>query len=153
MSFDSQEQEKPITVDALATMSQDALDELYQKSPVGEIPNGNSQGTVLIMPGSIVCGMLIPLIRSLVWQGKLVFRDQGFLLNKTTLFGLPLVDAQVYKGTSWLDGKEAIIIDYSHTSLIVARQIRDEVREVSPGIYLGQVYLVNTRVLNFVMEF
>src|SRR5438105_941760 len=36
-------------------------------------------------------------------------------------------------------GRSCIVLDYSHTSL-VAPWIRDEIREVSPGVYLGIVF-------------
>jgi hypothetical protein len=40
---------------------------------------------------------------------------------------------------SWLDNKECIILDYSETSL-VGHWVRDEMRLVAPGLYLGKVY-------------
>ena len=39
-------------------------------------------------------------------------------------------------GESWIDGKPALIMDYAETSKLFPA-IRDEVREVSPGLYLG----------------
>ena len=47
--------------------------------------------------------------------------------------------AKVYKEASWFDGKETIVLDYSKTSF-VARKVRDEIREVAPGLYLGLVF-------------
>jgi hypothetical protein len=35
----------------------------------------------------------------------------------------------------------------------VARAIRDEIREVSPGIYLGLVFLGGKHVLDFALDF
>jgi hypothetical protein len=58
----------------------------------------------------------------------------------------------VYRGESWAGAGEAIILDYSQTSF-VAQKIRDEIREVAPGIYLGNAYWGKTRVLNFILEF
>jgi hypothetical protein len=92
------------------------------------------------------------LIKFLAWQGKVFHTDQAFLLNKITPFGFKLVKAQVYRGESWIDGKEATILDYSKTSF-VAQKIRDEIREVAPGLYLGQAYWGKWRVLNFILEF
>ena len=45
----------------------------------------------------------------------------------------------MYIAPSWFDGQPAIILDYSKTSLI-AHKVRDEIREVSPGTFLGIVY-------------
>jgi len=72
------------------------------------------------------------------------------LANKITAFDIHAIKAQVYKATSWFDGQEAIILDYSRKS-VVAHRIRDEIREVAPGLYLGQVFLGRARVLNFAL--
>jgi hypothetical protein len=58
----------------------------------------------------------------------------------------------VYRAPSWFDGQEAIILDYSKTSF-VAQRIRDEIREVAPRLYLGQVYWGRTRICNFALAF
>ena len=51
-----------------------------------------------------------------------------------------------------MDNQETIVIDYTKTSLM-ARQIRDEIREVSPGTYLGIVYYGQLKTINFVLQF
>ena len=53
--------------------------------------------------------------------------------------GLNAIVAEVYKAPSWFDNKECIVLDYSKTSL-VAEHIRDEIRQIGPGVYLGIVY-------------
>jgi hypothetical protein len=68
------------------------------------------------------------------------------------MLGLNAIVAQVYKGPSWLDGKECIILDYSKTS-IVAQWIRDEIRQIEPGMYLGKVYGGRKRLIDFVLQF
>lgn len=136
----------------IAKMSQADLDDLYEKSPMGEIPDGNSRGTAMILPGSLLSRILIPIIRLLFWQGKVFHRDQSYLLNKVLLIRLRLVKAEIYRGESWLTQGESIILDYSKTSF-VAQKIRDEIREVAPGIYLGQAYWGKMRILNFMLEF
>lgn len=141
-----------ITAAEIAKMSQADLDDLYEKSPMGEIPNGNSRGTAIILPGSLLSRLLIPIIRLLFWQGKVFHRDQSYLLNKVLPIRLRLVKAEIYQGESWLTQGESIILDYSKTSF-VAQKIRDEIREVAPGIYLGQAYWGKTRILNFMLEF
>jgi hypothetical protein len=67
-------------------------------------------------------------------------------------FGVKAIKAQVYKEKSWLDGKECIVLDYSKTSL-VAKCIRDEIREVAPGLYLGQVFLGKKPTIHFTVSF
>ena len=58
--------------------------------------------------------------------------------------------AKVYFDASWMDGKETIVIDYSKTSFF-AKKIRDEIREVEPGVYLGKVWWGKTRILDFAL--
>ncbi|MBF2002727.1 MAG: hypothetical protein IGS38_18630 [Synechococcales cyanobacterium M58_A2018_015] len=141
-----------LTVQDLIAMSQDELDELYRHSPVGAPPDGNSQGTALILPGTWLCRILVPLITLLAWQGKVFYREQQYLLNKVSPFRLRLVKAAIYPGESWIDGEATTVLDYSQTSF-VAQKIRDEIREVAPRLYLGQAYWGKTRVLNFILQF
>ena len=60
--------------------------------------------------------------------------------------------ARVYKGPSWLDGKECIVLDYSDTS-IIAHYVRDEIRLISPNFYLGKVYWAKERLIDFCLQF
>ena len=92
------------------------------------------------------------LTRWLGWQGKYFYRAQGYLINKVGPLGVHLIKARVYTAPSWFDGKPAIILDYSQTSLL-ARKIRDEIREVSPGTFLGIVYYGGLKTINFVLQF
>lgn len=66
--------------------------------------------------------------------------------------GTPVIAANVYHDASWLDANPAIILDYSRSALL-ARRIRDEIREVAPGVFLGIVYWYRRKVLRFVLEF
>ncbi|WP_328184578.1 hypothetical protein [Marinobacter sp. OP 3.4] len=136
-------------------LSRDELDDLYRKADSGAMPQGDTRGTP-IFAGWPMPGWLAGLARTLGWQGK-VFdlqgkaRDAGVVVNKVTPLGLNLIVAKVYRGESWLDGRDTIVIDYSGTSL-VARSVRDEIREVAPGLYLGKVWLGRRRVLDFALE-
>jgi hypothetical protein len=137
----------------LVKMSQFELDEIYRNSYRGEIPDGNARGTAIIAPGSPVTEGMASLVDMLAWQGKIFYREQGYLLNKMSPFSWELVDAKVYVGNSWLCEGESIILDYSQSSFFLAQPIRDEIREVAPNLYLGNAYWDKTRVLNFVLEF
>src|SRR5215210_967222 len=128
-----------ITLDDLSTLSQIELDDLFRRSPTGDIPDGDAIGTAIVAPGTEVTGPTMVLARWLAWQGKVFNRARGDLLNKVGPIDLHLIRARVYKAPSWFDGQPAIILDYSKTSLL-ARRVRDEIREVSPGTYLGIVY-------------
>lgn len=141
-----------ITMMDLMEMSPAQLDEIYKNSPAGEIPDDQSNGTVIFVNGVSIGNVFSSFVTWLAWQGKVFYREQGFLLNRLTPVGLKLVKAKVYRGESWLCDGESIILDYSKTSF-VAQKIRDEIREVAPNIYLGQAYWDQTRVLCFALEF
>ncbi len=136
----------------LLKMSQAQLDELFTNSPVGDIPNGEGEGTAIVAPGTTYTKQIADCINHFAWQGKVFDAKQGVLKNKILAFGLNAIIAKVYKGTSWLDGKECIVLDYSETSL-VAQRIRDEIRQIGPGMYLGKVYWDKKRLIDFVLKF
>jgi hypothetical protein len=102
-----------LEVDDLLSMDQAQLDELYEKSGVGEIPSGDTIGTALLKPASI--GRFAAVFaRFFAWQGKVFDPEKGELLNKLTPFGIRSVRARVYVGLSQqVKGGQAIIIDYS----------------------------------------
>jgi hypothetical protein len=74
----------------------------------------------------------------MLWHGKVFCAADCTLINQWC--GMKAIRAKVFYGPSWLDGKPSIIMDYSGTSRSWA-EVRDEVREVSPGLYLGVMYL------------
>ena len=143
-----------MTYDAeqLLQMSQEQLDDLFRASPVGEIPDGPAKGTAIIAPGTVYTGAIAEIINHFGWQGKTFDAKNGVLRNKILAFGLNAIVARVYKGTSWFDGKDCIVLDYSETSL-VARRIRDEIRCLQPNFYIGKVYWDRTRLIHFCLQF
>jgi hypothetical protein len=142
----------PYTGAQLLTMSQDQLDELFRSSPAGEIPNGEAKGTAIIASGTAFSAEVAAVINIFAWQGKTFDAEHGTLTNRISVFGINAIVAEVYRTPSWLDQKECIVLDYSRTS-IVAKHIRDEIREISPGVYLGLVYWDSKRLIHFSLEF
>jgi hypothetical protein len=141
-----------IAVSDLLKMSQGQLDELFTRSDSGRIPNGEAKGTAIVAPGTTYTQDVAEFINHFTWQGKIFDSEKGVLRNKILSLGLNAIIAKVYKGASWLDGKECIVLDYSETSLL-AHWIRDEIREIAPGIYLGKVYWSKKRLIDFALEF
>jgi hypothetical protein len=141
-----------ITVPDLLKMSQTQLDELFTKSPTGDTPDGEAKGTAIIAPGTTYSEDIAEFINHFAWQGKVFDSQKGFLRNEILPFGLRAIIAKVYKAPSWLDNKECIVLDYSETSLL-AHWIRDEIREIAPGIYLGKVYWDKKRLIDFALNF
>ena len=142
-----------LTHNDLLDLSGDELDELFRSSPAGEIPNGDAEGKVLVgSDDDDVSDKVAWIARTLAWKGKVFNREKGDLKNKILPFGIKAVRAKVYKQASWFDDKETIVLDYSKTSF-VARKVRDEIREVAPGLYLGLVYWEKDKVLHFSLDF
>jgi hypothetical protein len=139
-------------VPQLLTMSQAQLDELFTNSPAGDIPNGEAEGTAIIAPGTNYNDEIASFINHFAWQGKNFDAEKGVLKNRILPLGFNAILAKVYKGDSWLDGKECIVLDYSDTSL-VARWIRDEIRQIGPALYLGKVYWGKKRLIDFALTF
>lgn len=143
MAYDAQQ---------LLTMSQQQLDELFRASPAGDIPNGEARGTAIIAPGTTYTQTVADFVNHFGWQGKVFDAGKGLLKNRLLSLGLEAVIAKVYKGPSWLDQKECIVLDYSETSLL-AHWIRDEIRQIGPGFYLGKVYWKKDRLIDFCLQF
>ena len=120
--------------------------------PAGEIPNGEADGTAIIASGTRFSPVIAKFINTFAWQGKVFDARKGVLRNRILPIGLNAIIAKVYKDKSWLDGKECIVLDYSDTSLI-AHWIRDEMRAISPGMYLGKVYWDDKRLIDFALDF
>ncbi len=140
------------TAEQLLSMSQKELDDLFSSSPAGDIPSGEADGTAIIASGTHFSAPIAAIINHFGWQGKNFDPVTGTLKNRVTAFGVNAIIARVYKGPSWFDNKECIVLDYSETSL-VAKHIRDEIRQLGPGLYLGVVYWDKKRTIHFALQF
>ena len=136
----------------LLTKSQAELDALFSAHDSGPIPDGEAEGTAIIAPGTPFSEPIAACINVFAWKGKVFDANDGFLRNEIGPLGVKAIVARVYKAPSWLDNKECIVLDYSQTSL-VASHIRDEIRLVDDGFYLGKVYWDNKRLIDFSLDF
>lgn len=141
-----------ITAPDLLDLSQAEIDDLFRKAEPGPIPSGEGEGTVIFEPDTAVAETAARLAHLIAWQGKVFDPEKGELRNEVGPFGSLAIRAKVYLEDSWFDGRPAIILDYSETSL-VAHWIRDEIRLVAPGLYLGIVYWDDNKILNFCLQF
>ena len=128
------------------------LGELFHAGTVDAIPNGHGKGTVLIGTGGLLARLVAALSYALLWRGKVVNAREGRLKNLITPLAIRAIEAAVYKQDSWYDGETCIVLDYSKTSLL-ARMIRDEIREIAPGVFLGLVFWGRRHVLDFALDF
>jgi hypothetical protein len=140
------------TAPQLLSMSQKDLDDLFSSSPSGDIPNGEAEGTAIIAPATVFSPEIASLINIFTWKGKTFDAAHGTLRNRILAFGLDAIVAEVYKTASWFDSKECIVLDYSKTSF-VAEHVRDEIRLIGPGLYLGLVFWEKTKTIHFALQF
>jgi hypothetical protein len=116
-------------------MSASDLRALFAASPAAPMPPGYAPGRSIKDPGSRRAVANSRATR-LVWQGKYI-RPDGTMINR--VFGFAkAIPADVYIADSLLDGKPALVFDYSRSRLWP--NVRDEVREVAPGLYLGLMF-------------
>ena len=141
-----------LDVPQLLEMSGQELDQLFSNSSAGDIPDGPAKGTAIIASGTKFSPEIAEFVNLFAWQGKTFDAKRGVLRNRILPIGLNAIIATVYKGNSWFDNKECIVLDYSETSL-VARWIRDEIRLIGPNFYLGRVYWDKKPLIHFALQF
>lgn len=117
----------------LLRMNEGELVEVYKCGTVSPVPCGYTPGLVIYKPGSKVTVPVSKLMKLTAWQGKYI-PGNGLMVNRQ--FGVPSIKAAISDGVSYIDGGPTLVFDYEDTSLMCKRY-RDEVREVSPGVYLG----------------
>ena len=140
-----------VDVPSLFTKTKEQLDELFKGAEAGPIPDGKAKGTALIATGTSYSDELAQMVNLFAWQGKTFDAGAGVLRNRITAFGLNAIVAEVYLGKSLLDDRPCVVLDYSKTSM-VAKWVRDEIRLVSPHLYLGRVYWDGKAILHFTLE-
>lgn len=141
-----------LTTTDLLKMSQAELDATFSAHPPGPIPNGEAKGTAIVAPGAKFNAEIAQFVNMFAWQGKVFDAATMTLRNHILPFGMKAVLAQIKIEPSWLDHKPCIVLDYSQTSM-VAQWIRDEIRMVAPGLYLGKVFWSKARLIDFALQF
>ena len=126
-----------LSLDSLVHLSKEELEELYEHAAPGPIPQGYLRGKALRGAGTCLAGPRSK-ATGLIWHGK-HFNSDCTLINQWCC-GIQAIVARVHYGESWKDGKEAIVMDYAETSRVWA-DVRDEIRQITPGLYLGVMYL------------
>ena len=125
----------PSVLDNLVRSDRATLEALYSQGTVTTPPPGFAPGRAIPNPGMRNTARRSKLI-GILWKGK-VFSD-GQMINRLA-GGHEAVTASVYVGESWLDGKPSLILDYAGSKRF--GDVRDEMREVSPGVFVGVTYV------------
>lgn len=139
-----------LTLDDLARMRSDELSRLYAQGSVPaslSVLDGDHRGRMLAVrfTDNLPIFTLIRRLaasRDFPWEGKSFKAEsahKGTGINRVKLAGRHrLFPFETRIERSSLDGKEAIILDYgSEDNPTLIRHIHDEMREVSPGVFLG----------------
>jgi len=125
---------QPLTSESLSRMSRSELEAIYRGAATSSMPSGFVRGRVLHMNGPMA--NVRERTGNAAWRGKTFDPAGGAMVNKW-LFGFDAVKARVEPGTSWLDGEPSLIADYRGVTKVIWRDMRDEIREVAPGLWLG----------------
>lgn len=142
-----------LTARELPSLSGSDLDALFANASAGEIPTGKGSGQALMATGTFASRPLLAMVRLLAWHGKEFDGPTHSLRNLISPFGVRAISADVYVDASRLDGHPCIVLDYSKTSRL-AKWVRDEIRQIEPGLYIGLVYVRSRRApIRFSLEF
>jgi hypothetical protein len=117
-------------------MSWPELEALYRQGQAVPLPSGYSRGRAIYCPDQRFARARTCLT-GMLWHGKIVDGCGSSLVNQW--LGAKAVKARLYFGPSWLDGQTALLMDYRGSSLVWS-DVRDEVRQVAPGLFLGIMY-------------
>ncbi len=123
-------------LEELSSNSWHELERLYRQAEPGHIPNGFARGRLVYCSDAPLVGIKSGAAQFL-WKGKHFCAAEQTLINQWC--GVRAIRATVCRGTSWIDGKPSIIMDYNSTSRVWS-DVRDEMREISPGLYVGATY-------------
>ncbi len=146
-------QKRPTSLDDLGRLSPEELMELYQKAKTPHLADldGKLSGRLLTVPQAQeprVRRWLEAFARSglFPWQGKTFAHEtpeHGHGVNR--LFGerVSWFHFETSVGPSRAGDFDSVHLDYAHDgNPPLVRDVKDEVREVAPGLWLGLAYLV-----------
>jgi len=156
------------TLDTLAASSMSELDELYRTAKVSttmHAADGQLVGRMLTVRG-LPSGVAGPLARwaaspSFLWEGKTFAAatdTTGVGHNRVSVPGVfgrqNLFPFETLFGPSAIDGRPTLILDYDlRVNPPWIRKIHDEIREVSPGLFLGPAMWKGAKQKNLVLWF
>jgi hypothetical protein len=108
---------------------------LFRQSDLGCAALGPTRGTVLYVEGKHP--RLKAHLQGAVWKGK-TFHGDSTCTNRW-LGGVHAVSAGVCVEPSWLDGQPCFVMQYAPDAAVFGN-VRDELREIAPDVWLGRSY-------------
>jgi hypothetical protein len=139
-------QERPVTVAApawawsgdaagLHSLSLCELDALYRRGTGTTPPAGWLPGQVITFT-NMPAPRLSKSLSDRYWVGKHIEPDGTFTNQWKRVKAL---SSQLVVGPSYVDGEPAIIFEYPRLTPLFG-PMRDEYREIAPGLFLGRMY-------------
>jgi len=141
----------PVGLDELLDLDAPALLRLYKGARVPRLTDvaGDLRGRMLAVPS--LSGRAADAVRAFArsdrfpWRGKSFrpFDDtRGEGINRVVVDRFRLYPFQTFIGPSKAGDFDAVQLDYDlPANPFFIRAIRDEIRELSPGLYLGQAHV------------
>ena len=141
----------PTTVEGLVALDTDTLAALYAGAAVPKLERiaGDLRGRMLAWQGAT--GLFAGAVRTLgswdhfPWRGKSFtprHSEAGEGINRVFSDRWKLFQFTTFVGPSRAGDFQSVQLDYDHpTNPFFIRAIKDEIRELSPGLFLGQAYL------------
>jgi hypothetical protein len=111
------------------------LDDLYRRATVHATPHGWFPGQVIAFT-NMPAPRLAKRLSDNYWVGKHIEPD-GYFINQWK-FGKAL-DSHLRVGPSYVDCQPAIVFEYPRFTPLFG-PMRDEYREIAPGLFLGRMY-------------
>ncbi len=109
-------------------------DQLFRSGCTNTTPLGVMRGRVLYVDGKLP--RMKARLQNVLWKGK-TFHGDGSFINRWP--GFEAICAHVTIEASWHDGQPCFVMMYPKQAPIFGG-MRDELREISPGLWLGRSY-------------
>jgi hypothetical protein len=144
--------ENRYSLDDLLTLEPAALEKLYRDASVPRIADlqGDLRGRMLAIPA--IKGAAASILRAFAgsarfpWRGKSftpLGADRGEGINRVFTDRLHLFRFETFVAPSRAGSFDAVQLDYDKPgNPFFIRAIKDEIRQLAPGLYLGQAYVM-----------
>lgn len=151
------------TLDGLLDLGHAELVRMYEGATLPALASisGDLRGRMLAVPALPDRVTALPRAwargATFPWRGKSFVpggADRGEGINRVVSDRLKLFRFETFVGPSRHDGRPAIQLDYDHRGNPgLIRRVEDEIREVRPGLFLGQAWLRLRGKKHFVLWF
>lgn len=119
----------------LHVLSLSELDAIYRQSTIHAMPYGRMPGEVVAF-ANVPVPQLFKRVANNHWKGKIIEPDGSF--TNQWKRGQAL-NSSLTVGPSYLDGQPCFICEYPRWTPLFG-PMRDEYREIAPGVFLGRQY-------------